>query len=75
MSSYGAPDCPICGAHADYCTLTTATGVDVDCRFLELRDPRDAEWIQMMWLRNRRLAREEYQADRDSRQDIASDAT
>lgn len=43
MSMNGAPDCPICGAHSDYCTLTTATGVLVDCRALTLRNPDDLE--------------------------------
>lgn len=44
MSSYGAPDCPICGAHTDYCTLTTATNIEIDCRELQLRDPDDLAW-------------------------------
>lgn len=44
MSSYGAPDCPICGAASDYCTLETASGITIDCRNLELRDPTDLEW-------------------------------
>jgi len=44
VSSYGAPDCAICGAHTDYCTLTTATGIDIDCRDLMLRNQADLAW-------------------------------
>lgn len=44
MSSYGAPDCAICGAHTDYCHLTTATGISIDCRNLMLRNPADLKW-------------------------------
>ncbi len=43
VSSYGAPDCPICGAHSDYCHLETASGITIDCRDLQLRDPDDLE--------------------------------
>ena len=42
MSSYNAPDCPICGAHTDYCTLETASGITIDCRDLKLRNP---DWL------------------------------
>ena len=48
MSSHDAPDCPICGAHTDYCHLETPVGVSIDCRDLQLRNPQDAEWIASM---------------------------
>jgi hypothetical protein len=41
MSSYGAPPCGICGATSDYCHLTTATGIDIDCRDLQLKNSAD----------------------------------
>ena len=44
MSSYGASDCPICGAHTDYCSLDTPTGISIDCRDLKLRDPSMLQW-------------------------------
>jgi hypothetical protein len=44
MSSYGAPDCLICGAGSDYCTLTTASGIEIDCRDLQLKNPDDLAW-------------------------------
>lgn len=35
MSMYGAPDCPLCGAHSDYCELEVGVhGVRMDCRNL-----------------------------------------
>jgi hypothetical protein len=48
MSSHDAPDCPICGAHTDYCHLETPVGVSIDCRDLKLREPLNAEWIASM---------------------------
>lgn len=44
MSSHNADDCPICGAHSDYCHLETPVGVSIDCRNLKLRNPEDLEW-------------------------------
>ena len=44
MSSYGAPDCPLCGAHTNYCHLETPTGISIDCRRLKLRDESEVEW-------------------------------
>jgi hypothetical protein len=41
MSIEGAPDCGICGAHGDYCHLTTASGIEIDCRNLQLKNPDD----------------------------------
>jgi hypothetical protein len=44
MSMHGAPDCGICGAASDYCHLTTATGIQIDCRDLQLKNPTDLVW-------------------------------
>jgi hypothetical protein len=44
VSGYGHPDCGICGAHTDYCILTTATGIDIDCRDLQLKNTADLQW-------------------------------
>ncbi len=44
MSSHDAPDCPICGAHSDYCHLETASCISIDCRNLMLRNPEDLAW-------------------------------
>jgi hypothetical protein len=41
MSIEGAPDCGICGAHGDYCHLATASGIEIDCRNLQLKNPDD----------------------------------
>jgi hypothetical protein len=44
VSSYGAPDCEICGAHTDYCHLETASGISIDCRDLQLKNMADLAW-------------------------------
>jgi hypothetical protein len=44
VSGYGHPDCSICGAHTDYCTLTTASGISIDCRDLQLKNMADLAW-------------------------------
>lgn len=44
MSMEGAGQCGICGAWSDYCTLRTASGIDVDCRELKLRHPSDLQY-------------------------------
>jgi hypothetical protein len=44
VSMYGAPPCGICGAHSDYCTLDTASGIQIDCRDLQLKNPDDLAW-------------------------------
>ena len=46
MSINGAPDCPICGAASDYCTLETPVGVSIDCRDLKLKREKDTTWIR-----------------------------
>ncbi len=43
MSSYNAGPCGICGAVTDYCHLTTASGIEIDCRDLKLANPADLD--------------------------------
>ncbi len=46
MSINGAGECPICGAHSDYCHLATPVGVSIDCRDLTLKREKDTTWIR-----------------------------
>lgn len=46
MSSHDATDCPICGAHTDYCHLETASGISIDCRDLQLRNTDDLSHLR-----------------------------
>jgi hypothetical protein len=42
MSEHGQV-CGICGAHGDYCQLEAASGLSIDCRQLQLKNPDDLQ--------------------------------
>jgi hypothetical protein len=64
MSTHIAPACGICGSGSDYCHMTTATGIQIDCRDLQLKNTANLAW-------NIEFAREMHRVNPDAKETVS----